>query len=196
MITEARLRDAEAFVQWIRVILHGRTLPSGDRARAAGSCFAIAQEHHAAIVRLVAHRMYASSLALIRVEFEAYVRGLWLSRSASEEQATAFILGSEPPKIGLLLEAVEATPGFDEGVLSWVKREQWDAMCAFTHTGGLHVQRWITAGAIEPNYDAEEIASTLRQAALYGGLAAIGTATLMDDDVLGNEILEKFRALS
>jgi len=34
-------------------------------------------------------------------------------------------------------------------------------MCAYTHTGGLHVQRWNSETAVEPVYAPEEVEEVL-----------------------------------
>src|SRR5438477_1793587 len=99
MISAQRIHDAGGYVEWLRLAVHEKSLPASKRTRAAGSCFAIAQDHHHAIVLLVEHQLYASSFALLRSEFEAYVRGQWLTHCASEEQVGKYVQGWEPPKI-------------------------------------------------------------------------------------------------
>ena len=66
-------------------------------------------------------------------------------------------------------------------------------MCAYTHTGGLHVQRWITAESIEPSYSSEEIAEVLFFAELIGTLAVLGFATLRNDDRLGKHVFNAYQ---
>jgi hypothetical protein len=194
MVTDARIREAGEFVEWLRQCVHEGALPANNRVRAAGSCFAIAQEHHHSIVFLVEHRLYASSFSLLRAAFEAYVRGLWLSHCAKESQVRQFLRGREPPKIDALLLAVEQTPGFSEKVLSHIKRKSWKAMCAYTHTGGLHVQRWNTPEGIEPNYEPHEIEAVLQLSELVGAMSVIGVASLGSNDQLALKVLEKVRS--
>lgn len=74
MVAPERIRKAGEFVEWLRQSIHEQELPSNNRVRAAASCYAIAQDHHHAIVLLIENRLYASSFALIRLEFEAYKR--------------------------------------------------------------------------------------------------------------------------
>ena len=101
---------------------------------------------------LMKHTFHSSSFALLRCLFEAYLRGLWLKHCASDAQVEDFIKGDAPPKT--MVAEIEATPAFAEGVLSRIKKSSWSAMCAYTHTGGLHLQRWQTADGVEPNFDA------------------------------------------
>ena len=151
MLTEEEIRRAGSYVEQLRLSVHDLDVPNNDRTRGAGSCFAIAQEHHHAIVRLVEWKLFAAAFALIRIEFEAYIRGEWLSQCASDAVIEAFLKGKEPPKIDCLFAELEMLDSFKEKVLSQIKQKTWRSMCAYTHTGGLHVQRWNTQDGIEAN---------------------------------------------
>lgn len=190
-IPAERLQAADELVEWLRQAVHEQSLPPSNRAKASAACFGIAQEHHSAIVLLARYCLYASSFALLRVEFEAYIRGLWLSLCASDAEVEEFIAGSEPPKINDLLAAIEQTPSFSGKVLSHIKSENWKAMCAYAHTGGLHVQRWITSEGVEPNYEPDEVEEVLRFAELIAALSVIAIAQLTNNDVLAQRVLEK-----
>jgi len=193
MITAERIRDAEEYVEWLRLEVHEKSLPATSRTRAAGSCYAIAQDHHHSIVLLIDHRLYASSFSLMRSEFEAYVRGQWLAHCATDAEIEKYVGGWEPPKIDQLLAAVEQTPGFSERVLSRVKSQGWKTMCSYTHTGGLHIQRWNTAEGIESNYSPEEVLEVLVFAEGFAALSVLGVAELATDDEMALRILNKVK---
>jgi hypothetical protein len=106
------------FSGYIELNNHGLYLPTRQwcnlRVRVAASCLAIAQDHHHAIVVLLDHALFASSFALLRCEFEAYVRGEWLALCATDEEVEAFSNGDEPPPMRRMLEALENTAAFAE----------------------------------------------------------------------------------
>jgi hypothetical protein len=187
--------DAAAvdYLNWLGQAIHGCDLPATNRVRAAAGCLAIAQEHHHAIVVLLGQGRFASAFALVRVAFEAYVRGEWLGLCATDEQVEEFVHGEEPPKFRVLLEQLEQTPGFKQQVLSKMKAHAWNAMCAYTHTGGLHVQRWNTPEGIEPNYDEDELREVLSFAETVGSLAVIGVAGLAEDVKVSETVLARFK---
>lgn len=193
MLTDKQLDDAAAYGEWLRQAVHERKLPDNDRVRASGTCLAIAQDHHHAIVVLLEARLYASSFALVRVAFEAFIRGEWLARCATDAKIRQFLKGGDPPKIDCLLGDLENTPAFKERALTHIKKRTWKAMCGYTHTGGLHVQRWNTAEAIEPNYSLEELLEVLRFAEIIASLSVLGMATLMNDEVLAQKVLDGFK---
>ena len=187
--------DATAveYLNWIGTAIHECDLPATHRVRAAAGCLAIAQDHHHAIVILLDHHRMASAFSLVRVAFEAYVRGEWLAICAADAEVDSFLEGLEPPKFQVLLDALEQTDAFKEQVLSQMKAQSWKAMCAYTHTGGLHVQRWNTPGAIEPNYHEVELREVLSFAETIGTLAVIGVASLAEDAGVAQALLAKLK---
>jgi hypothetical protein len=140
---------------------------------------------------LIEHSLYASAFGLLRSEFEAYVRGQWLMHCITESQADEFLKGKTPPRIDRILSVLEETPSFEEKYLSKIKSRVWDAMCAYTHAGGLHLQRWNTSVAVEPNYSAEELVEVLNFAEIFGALAVVGIAELASDDGLAHQVLSQ-----
>lgn len=183
--------DAQAaeYLNALGDAIHECDLPANNRVRAAASCLAIAQDHHHAIVLLLGNQRYASSFALVRVALEAYVRGEWLAVCAGDDEVEAFIRGEEPPKFGVLLQRLEQTEAFKQQVLSRIKTQAWSAMCAYTHTGGLHVQRWNSPGAIEPVYEMAELREVLSFAETIGALAVVGVASLAGDVQVAESVL-------
>src|SRR5690606_36177865 len=196
MIAEARIREAGDLVEWLRLQVHDRQLPASNRVRAASSCLGIAHEHHHAIVLLIQHHLYASAFALLRVQFEAYVRGTWLLLCATEGEIGAFLNGKEPPKVDALLRELEETPGYAEKMLSGLKQKYWASMCGYTHTGGIHVKRWNTEEAAEPNYAIQEVQEVLFFAAVIGCLSMCGFAHMADDDALAERLVERVKWLA
>ena len=189
----SRLVGAGDYVEWLRVQVHEMILPATERARVSAACLALAQDHHHAIVLLAEEHLYGSAFALVRVAFEAYVRGLWLGSCATDAQVAEFAKGEEPPRFGTLLQEVEQLPAFASGTLSSIKKAHWSSMCAYTHSGGLHAQRWQTATAVEPNYSHSEVNDVLSMAEIIGSLSAVAIAALANDDRTANSILEQFR---
>jgi len=117
------------------------------------------------------------------------MRGVWLSLCARDQQIAQFLGGEEPPKLNAMLAELEGTPAFADQVLSTIKQKHWSAMCAYTHTGGLHVQRWNTSEAIEPAYSESEVREVVAFAELVGALAVLGIAVIANDDALANRVL-------
>ena len=193
MLTDNQINDANAYGEWLRLAVHEKSLPANSRVRAAGSCLAIAQDHHHAIIVLLDARLYASCFALLRIAFEAYVRGEWLALCATDTQVRKFWKGWEPPNIGKLLDALAQKDAFQEGRLSLIKKRNWKALCGYTHTGGIHVQRWNTSDGIQANYSVAELLDVLRFADIIATLAVLGVLSLADDAETSEKLLEHFK---
>lgn len=181
------------YLNWLGSAISECEMPGSLRVRVAASCLAIAQDHHHAIVALLDHKIYSSSFALLRCQFEAYVRGEWLCLCATDAEVSDFADGGQPPFIREMIAALEATPAFSENILSRIKTKSWDAMCSFTHTGGLHIQRWGTGSIIEPSYADEEVRGALAMAEVFGALAVVGVAYLASDEKTAERVLTKVR---
>ena len=193
MATSAEIQKSFALAEWIAAAIDGLAVSASLRHRSAGACFSIAQDHHLAITILVEAEIYSSAFALVRPLFEAYVRGLWLAHCATDEQLLGFSAGKEPPRMSTLLAAVESTEAFEDGQLSNIKGQSWGAMCAYTHTGSLQVQRWNTETAIEQNFPPEELAEVLNFSGSFALLSALGMATLANNEDLELKVLERSR---
>src|SRR3546814_9825975 len=79
---------------------------------------------------------YASAFALVRCEFECFVRGAWIHHRATDEEIEQFVEKDEiKPKIWQLIEALEQHPPFEDKLLSHVKEKAWTPMNGYTHGG-------------------------------------------------------------
>lgn len=184
-----RVQAAETFGAALHELTNNVEVSETLRNRAAGASFAIAQDHHAAIVFLMKNTFYSSSFALLRCLFEACLRGLWLKHCATDAQVDGVIRGDdEPPKT--MLTEIEATEAFSSGVLSSVKKSSWRTMCAFTHTGGLHLQRWQSTDAIEPVFDCGELEECLNCAELFSSVAGLELVQMRKSGDNGAAVLD------
>ena len=77
-----------------------------------------------------------------------------------------------------MIAEIEAQPTFSSGLLSQVKRDNWDSMCQYTHTGGLHLKQWQTSQTIEPSFPKPELENGLALAERYGALATLELAQM------------------
>lgn len=187
-MTPERIAAAEGFGAELHKLTNEIEMWQTEKNRAAAGAFGIAQDHHAAIVFLMKNTFYSSSFALLRSLFEAYLRGLWLKHCASDTQVSAFFRGGEPPKT--IVAEIELTEAFSGGVLSRFKRENWGAMCAFTHTGGLHLQRWQSQDSVEPTFAPEELEECLNYAELIGAMAGLELVQLSKSGANGFDVLQ------
>ena len=63
-------------------------------------------------------------------------------------------------------------------------------MCAYTHTGGLHLQRWQSQDGIEPNFDAAELEEWLNSSELFAAMSGLEVVQMSEDGNTGEAILQ------
>ena len=194
-----RIEQSEDLILWLDSFIEGLSVPTNDRALIVAACQEVALEHHKSIVLTTREQFHGSAFALIRIEFEAYVRGQWLRYCASDDELVTF---KERDKLdrefGKIIGDLEGHEAFNVGVLSKIKRESWTAMNSFTHTGRLQVVRRLSATEIGSNYPEEEIVGTLDFADSIAILAALGIVNVAigeetDKVALAEQLLERMK---
>jgi hypothetical protein len=140
---------------------------------------------------LVSRSLFGSAFALVRLLFEAYIRGIWLHRCASDSELELFKAEKLDKNFATLIEEIERIEGFEVGVLSDTKLKSWKAMNSYTHSGFMQIVRRNTASTIEPNYTEDEILEALNFANAIGLLSALEISHLASSEKLANSILEK-----
>jgi hypothetical protein len=189
------LAEANARVDFIRDMTELLRVTATDRFKAATSCFVVAQGHHEAVVLLSEHELYATSFALVRVAFDAYVRGVWLSSCATDKEVEDFIAHKEPPGTKKLVEAIDAHPDFEGGYLNRYREQNYSRLCDFTHTGGQQTQRWSSADSIEPNYPLEEVLEVIATSQSISLLSLLGIISMVEDKEVALTAIREFRTL-
>jgi hypothetical protein len=192
-ISENVLADLYWVVDWIASTTAKISFPSTNRNRAAVACFAIAQEHHEAILRLAEQQLFASSFALLRVVFEAYVRGFWLYLCATDKDVDRFIAFKEPPKLDDLLTALDSHSLFVDTPLSGFKTENYKRLCAFTHTGGQQVMRWNHTTGIKPDYHLDDVLQIVMTSEQLSLLSVLGIVSMGDEPEIALDAIREFQ---
>jgi hypothetical protein len=189
------ISNSEKLIQWADAKIDGLEISSDDRPRIVASCLDIALEHQKAIILLIANELYGSAFALIRLLFEAYVRGLWLNYCANDKEIEKFKKGKLDKKFGKLIEDIEKVDGYNVGTLSSAKQAGWKVMNSFTHSGFNQIIRRNTESSIEPNYEIEGIEEAINFANAIGLLSCLEISFLAKKEKLSIEILEKVKEI-
>jgi hypothetical protein len=146
------------------------TVPNDDRSRLSLASLQLAQEHHSSIVLLLEHRQYGSGFALVRPLYEAFVRGVWLARIATDKEL-ALYQDDRQFSLKQLAVKVATQAHFEDTNFAALAGRGLSAMHSYTHNGYLASVRRLTSDAIEPAYEADEIREVLELAQLLGVLA-------------------------
>lgn len=181
-------------IQWLDQHVYDLNLieDAHSRSRLAVSCFYVALEHQRAIVLLISHNLHGSARALVRILFDAFIRGLWLFRCASDDDLEYFKKEDDlKKKFEDRITDIEKLSDDDEKILSTIKSNTWSAMCSYTHTGMFQLIRYNSSQAIEPNCNEDEIVEALNFANFFGLQSALWMNSVSSNTDRLNGIGEK-----
>lgn len=165
-----------ALLGWIRLQLSELAIDECLRNRVSASCFAISHEHHRALLSLLLMKppATASAFALVRPQFEAYARGMWLWRCATDQEVEGFRTAGTLPKTSRMMNDLAATEAFEGIDLRDTYRNHWSFMCAYVHTGVQQVSRWSEGPMISSSYSDQEVLQVIHfseKISVFTGLA-------------------------
>ena len=178
--------------------INGATLGDSTRNRVSAALLHLSLEHHGAIHLLISnepHPHYGSAFALLRPQFEGFVRGVWFHRCASEQELSKFIRGGEPARIDELIRALETVPGYEEGLLKSTKQNVWRIMCGYAHGGSVQVASRMSATEIAGNYTEQQVRELISLVCPITLLVSVAFAQLLDNNTMANEFLSIYQRL-
>lgn len=181
---------------WVQQHLDGLTLAEPcKRSHLSGGCLHACIEHGMAIVVLVGEGLCGSALALVRLQFEAYVRGIWLAQGASDSEVDK--AGRDDfPKIDPIIRSLEKPGLLDSSVLSMIKSNLWKPLNSLTHTGYQQIGPRLNSKGIGSYFDDDQIRLALNWAEALAILGAVAFAGLAKDDQLALVLLERARLVA
>lgn len=193
--TEEQLKKQMEVSEWIDHNLSIRYDFQAEESRWPLTCYDMVIEHHTSIVTLCHSKLFGSAFALLRVQFEALVRGLWLQYSANEREIENFKLDKGVPGFGKMIAGVECSRKINYGTLSYLKKQQWTMFNSFTHTGPeALVRRMGSETTGYDNYTDEDVVKCLRYAGLIALFSSAELALMTENENLVQEVLKLIHA--
>jgi hypothetical protein len=135
-------------------LLPGTPCGPDKRETLAASYVDIALEHHQAITELVQIECYGPACALVRLLYEAAVRGMWVMFCATSQQVATICTQDDHPLFRdteQLVKSVEDKIGPTANLLSFHKR-LWKTFNSYTHSGLAQLGRRGYRGAKAHGY--------------------------------------------
>lgn len=185
--------------QWMDscvAIVNSLTVPTTNRSRVAAAFHQLSIEHYTGVHVLVETGVYSAAFALYRPQFEAYLRGSWYHRCATDNQVNDLISGGEPPSPKDQMVALENCGAFDVGSLQRLKQIAWNNLCDFTHGGSIQVKvRAARLGEIAQDFKPEHVASMLTASATTALLACVGLAAVAENEQAALKLSKAFHGI-
>ena len=195
MVIESQLEKSAEWMKGYSSLVDGVNFETTNRLRVSMSLFHLCVEHQNGIHVLVKHRVNGSAFALFRPQFEAYLRGVWFHRCATDVQLLDFLNSKEPPKYKVLMTDVQKLEGYEEGALGRFEKEIMRNLHDFTHGGVIQVKARITKDEICSDYRPEHIANLLQSAVILALLAGLSIASAVNDNKLSNSLSSLYQRL-
>jgi hypothetical protein len=177
MLTEDELDRADLLADRISEGLASRSVGKRWRDHVAGAFQYISLRHHRAFAALLRGEHFASAMALVRPQFEAHLRGLWLLEAASEAQLDRFSETGWLPSTQAMVDQVKG----HSLALRALKEHIWPAICDYTHTGQRTMLRSMKQGEIGFSYGRDELLAALGASNALAMLAADVVAFMTGD---------------
>ena len=143
-----------------------------QRKAVAAALYDVANDHGKGICTLFENHHDVSAFAMMRIQFETFVRGAWLLHCATDNELLTFIekdkIKSDHHKhfyFGDMVKEVEAAKDWS-GTLSEIKKTGWGALNSYTHGGQHQVIRRFDGRTIEPHHEPEQIEETVKFSAM------------------------------
>lgn len=196
MPLEYALDQSEQWMHSCVAIVNTLTVPTTNRSRVAAALHQLSIEHYTGVHVLVETGVYSAAFALYRPQFEAYLRGAWYHRCATDSQVSDLIAGGEPPRPTDQMVALENCGAFDVGSLQKLKKIAWKNLCDFTHGGSIQVKiRAARLGEIALDLKPKHIAAMLTASATTALMACVGLAAVAENEQVALKLSEEFHGI-
>jgi hypothetical protein len=196
MPLEDALRKSEQWMENCVALVNTLTVPSENRTRVSAALHQLSIEHYTGIHVLVGTGVYSAGFALYRPQIEAYIRGAWHHKCATDEQLNNFIAGKQPPSVKLQIKALEENGAFDPGSFMRFKEMTWRNLCDFTHGGTIQVKvRASSMREIGLDFKPEHLAALLTASSTTALLASVGLAAVAENDQIAVNLRDAFNAI-
>lgn len=193
--TKALHKLVKTWLDQSRLVIRETGAPlEGDRLLTTFGMLHISMEHQDAMEQLIKGERYFSAAALLRPTIEALLRGLWLSRCATDEQIKALLAdGKEPPGYLHIANAIiGAEPAYgrlrgflDAAVPQEVKHD-------FTHGGRIQLEASLAQLTSDAGYVPFYTHTLLQHIALYRFFTCVEMLHLIKSETASKKLRASF----
>ncbi|WP_354677174.1 DUF6988 family protein [Cupriavidus plantarum] len=186
MQSDGLTKEFENFRQWatnVQFLISHLLFPTSLKNNACVGYHSIALEHCQSIYRLLSEGTTTSGFALLRPQFDAMLRGLWVRIGWTTTELSAFLQGElEMPSVGAIISGLEKNDpdSFPAGHLSAFKDDVYSDLCDLTHGGAQQLRPWMH-GSGRPTYEPRDVATVLRISAHLSRLSCRDVLVVAQD---------------
>ncbi len=156
-----RIKESKAISENIQQTLSGYKFDIDNKGIITLGCLSSSLEYHSSLHLLFENRRHASATALLRPQFESYVKGIWFLYCSNDRDIRAAHKDTFQKKFHEIVDELVAksAPGHED--IKTIKNSYWRILNGFTHTGQPQLARQFNGYNIQANYDDKFIISIL-----------------------------------
>ncbi|MGR5512692.1 DUF6988 family protein [Vibrio diabolicus] len=156
----------DRWTQSVKHLTHGLQTENNERNQIGLGLLFTSNEHCSAIFTLSSKNINASALALFRPQVEAFIRGTWLLKCASQEEINTILTPEHDkddsrvtgfPSNKRILNALTALEEYSDGKLEHAVNQMWSLICDFTHGGGMQAAWHVGQHGIGSYYSRRQV---------------------------------------
>ena len=181
------------------------TFPRDLRHMLSSSSFDQATEHYRSIAILVQEGAFGSAAALLRCQFECYVRSVWTYYCATDEELTELkgdkalesrkLTKLEKKKNKIFVEYIKEIGDVRQEIGSSLGEHHsqlWSTLNSYTHGGALSMLRKVKGDRIQENYGKDDIEQAAHLANFYQ-IEALDHAVIIGKNEKAKTLVDRFR---
>lgn len=177
--------------RFIKRRLAGQGVAGDLRAAVAWFCLARSLEHFKAMALLLRRGQIPSALSLSRVQFEAYIAGVWIAQCADDPQVARANDGQWAIGIRDMCHIISQKADSDAALAASRWPDAWSSMSA----GATQDLMPAAQTQSRAGHGAERTTQTLKQASLWALLTGLEIAGLSGNALAANQIRVKIEAV-
>lgn len=168
-------------------------------------------EHHDGLITLVQDGQFSPAFAMFRPQMEAWLRSLWVSGQAPDNELEAFMAGEEfvpamNPKTSLMDKKKRIPPSIKESIgdikdanerdaLLENYEKTWKFLCDLTHGGAYQINARLQEHGIEARYPEEHIGGLVHASTRLSYLAMMEMGERLQDEELMDSVHNIFTSI-
>lgn len=182
-INEA-LIDAQKHIEMIDSKLDGLVLKGDLKSRIVYALRHLSLSHYSSFVLLMRSKKNASAAALLRPQYEALIRSLYLDECATDKEIEYFSNRKEPKKLYEMVKLLDAE--WESKTMSNSYRKLKNVMNSYTHGGIEQLEQRFTADELIENFSDAKRIQLLTLSKNYANITAYYAAVGLGREDLGN----------
>mgnify|MGYP000443668754 CR=1 FL=1 len=191
------MRDFYRWAQSLKALSSVLVLDSPkDNERLASAYMYISNEHFFSILEVCSKNIPSSGFALIRPQYEAFTRGLWVLHCANDAELKKVLSGKNFPKKNQeILDDLNEVEAYRNGDISKLSKIVWKRSHDFTHGGSVQVSWHIGKNTIGSMYTSKEISGLLELSSSMSISNSIALAKLCDDEKTSTKLVKSHKRI-